>query len=435
VTAREYLFSLEQFGIKLGLDQIRALVAALGFPERAYRSVVVAGTNGKGSVTAMVERGLRAAGYRTGRYTSPHLTGIEERVAVDGRPVDGREFDIIAERVRDAAGGLPAPPSFFEATTALALEAFRRAAVDVAVLEVGLGGRLDATNVLSPMGVAITAIDFDHEAYLGSTLEAIAREKAGVIKPDGVCVLGRNGPEARGVVEDACRAAGAAFVYAPDGVDLDAAMVNGRTRLRLRTPAHDYGEIALALRGRHQVDNAVTAVRLLETLAGPSTGLGAGPSATLGAGRATGVTAAAIRSGLTDVDWPARLELRSTSGGEVLIDGAHNPGGARALASYVREAYGRRVPIVLGAMRDKPIGEIVTALAPIASAFVCTAPRSSRAASAAEIGAIARRRAPEVPVRELDPPSAALREALSLGTPAVIAGSLYLAGEIRAELS
>jgi dihydrofolate synthase/folylpolyglutamate synthase len=167
VSARASLFALETVGIKLGLEQIRALLEALGHPERTYPSLVIAGTNGKGSVTAMVERGLRAAGYRTGRYISPHLVRLEERFAIDGQPISSSRLDTLAEKVMGVASALAAPPSFFEATTALALEAFRRDAVDVAVLEVGLGGRLDATNAVESRAVAITAIDFDHQSYLG----------------------------------------------------------------------------------------------------------------------------------------------------------------------------------------------------------------------------------------------------------------------------
>jgi dihydrofolate synthase/folylpolyglutamate synthase len=420
VTPREYLFSLEQFGIKLGLAQIRMLVAALGQPDRAYRSIVVGGTNGKGSVSAMVERALRAAGYRTGRYTSPHLIDIEERVAVDGRPIAREQFDELAAQIQEAAAGLPAPPSFFEASTALALEAFRQAAIDIAVIEVGLGGRLDATNVLSPMGVAITSIDFDHEAHLGSTIDAIAREKAGIIKPDGLCVLGRNGHEARAVIEQACRDAGATLTYAPDNVQASATMRQGRTLLRLQTPSHDYGEVPLGLRGRHQVENAITAVRLVEVLAERG---------------AVTATADDIRAGLTEVEWPARLELRQVDGRDVLVDGAHNPAGARALTAYLQEAYGRRVPIVLGVMRDKQVDRIVEALAPAASAFVCTAPRTPRATPPAELAALVRQIADGVPAFDVDRPADALRKAMTLGTPIVVAGSLYLAGEIRSEWS
>ena len=420
MTPREYLFSLEQFGIKLGLEQIRALVTDLGRPDRSYRSIVVAGTNGKGSVVAMVERGLRAADYHTGRYTSPHLSRIEERIAVDGQPIDAVEFDTIADRVCDAAGRLPVPPSFFEATTAAALEAFRRARVDVGVCEVGLGGRLDATNVLSPVGVAITSIDFDHEQYLGGTIEAIAREKAGVIKRGVLCVLADNPQAVSDVVVAACRAAGADFVSAPVATSVQAEMTDGRTRLHLRTASHDYGPVLLGLRGRHQIGNAVTAVRLMEELT---------------ARHIFNISADAIRTGLTDVEWPARLEVRSWRGHEVLIDGAHNPAGARALAAYVHEAYGRRLPMVIGIMRDKKIEGVVEALASSASSFICTTPQSSRAASTAELASVIRHVAPDLEVIEAMPPMAALAEALSRGEPAVVAGSLYLAGEIRTELS
>ena len=172
--ARNWLFSLEAIGIKLGLSQITRLLDGLGHPELSYRSVTVAGTNGKGSVTAMIERGLRAAGHRTGRYTSPHLVHIEERIVIDGQPIPHEVFDDFAERVRTAATGLDAPPSFFEATTALALLAFREAGVTTAVLEVGLGGRLDATNVVDASTVAITSIALDHQEYLGNTLRVRA---------------------------------------------------------------------------------------------------------------------------------------------------------------------------------------------------------------------------------------------------------------------
>jgi dihydrofolate synthase / folylpolyglutamate synthase len=419
-TARDYLFSLEQFGIKLGLDQIRGLMDGLGRPDRAYRSVVVAGTNGKGSVTAMVERGLRAAGWRTGRYTSPHLIDLEERIVIDGRAISRDELEQIGMAVRASAARLPAPPSFFEATTAVALDAFRRAGVEVAILEVGLGGRLDATNVISPMGVAITSVDFDHEQYLGQTLEAIAREKAGVIKPGCFVVLADNPPEVQNVVREAAIETGADLVRAADGVMVDATLVDGRSQVRLRTPRADYGSLLLALRGRHQIGNAVTAVRLLEELDGRGFG---------------SVPPAAICTALTDVEWPARLELRHGPDGDVLIDGAHNPAGARALASYLREAFGRPLPIVIGVMRDKKVGDIVAALADVASCLVCTSATSSRALPPAELAAVARAVAPAVDVIERLPPKAALAQAATLGSPVVVAGSLYLAGEIRAVLT
>ncbi len=418
--ARSFLLSLEQIGIKLGLDQIRGLLTSLERPDLAFRSVIVAGTNGKGSVAAMVERGLRAAGYRTGRYTSPHLVDIEERFAVDGVSIDSAAFDLAAQRVQQAASRLPAPPSFFEATTALGLDAFREASIDVAVLEVGLGGRLDATNAVDACASAITMIDFDHEEYLGRTLEAIAREKAGVIKPDSVVVLGENPRDVEDVVAETCAKVGATLIRAWCDVAADVRLVHGRTLVTLRTPARTYPSLTLALRGRHQVQNAVTAVRLLEAL--DESGLFA-------------VRPDAIQAAVEQVEWPARLELRTLGGRDVLIDGAHNPAGARALAAFLAEAYGRRLPLVVGAMRDKNLEGLARALAPAAAHIICTAAGSPRAAAPETLAAVFRLAAPERPVTIEHDPLAALRQAVAVDTPAVVAGSLYLAGKIRAHLS
>jgi dihydrofolate synthase / folylpolyglutamate synthase len=367
----------------------------------------------------MVERGLRAAGYRTGRYTSPHLVHLEERFVIDGRPIETSGLETLAARVREAAEALPLPPTFFEATTAAALEAFRDARVDVAVLEVGMGGRLDATNAVDSTAVAITSVDFDHEAYLGHTLEAIATEKAGVIKSGGLVVLAANPPVVQDIVRSTAEARGAEFVYAPEGVLAAVEVHDGRTRLAIGTRGGLAGMVDLALRGRHQADNAITAVRLLEEL----DRRGDWP-----------VPASAIWTALSDVTWPGRLELLRWQGQDVLIDGAHNPAGARALASYLCETYGRPVPIVLGMMRDKQIGAIIEALAPAASHLVFTSPASHRAATPVELAAIARSVAPAVATREVAEPVEALTAALSLGEPAVVAGSLYLAGEIRAKI-
>jgi dihydrofolate synthase/folylpolyglutamate synthase len=418
---RAALFALEQIGIKLGLEQIRSLVAALGHPDRAYPSIVVAGTNGKGSVTAIVERALRAAGCRTGRYTSPHLVHLEERFAIDGAPVPPATLDAVTARVLDAARALPAPPSFFEATTAAALDLFRTAAVDVAVLEVGLGGRLDATNVVTPIAVAITAIDFDHEAYLGTTIEAIAGEKAGVIKPGVDVVLADNPPAVVDVVRRAAEEAGARLVLAGDDTTLTIDDACDPAIITLITPVRTYAHLQLGLRGRHQAANAVTAIRLLETLA---------------AGRARlPIGADAIRTGVEQVVWPGRLELFRQGGIDLLIDGAHNPAGARALAAHIAQVYGQPLPMVVGVMRDKNVDAIVAALAPAASRFFFTAPASPRAAVPAELVRAAARVAPLVAAAAIDRPMDAVRRASAHGAPVVVAGSLYLAGEIRAGLS
>jgi dihydrofolate synthase/folylpolyglutamate synthase len=416
---RSYLASLEQFGVKLGLDQIRALLVALDHPEHAYPCLLVAGTNGKGSVVAMTERGLRAAGYRTGRYTSPHLSHVEERVAINGEPVSSGDFDRAADRVRAAADALPSPPTYFEATTAIALDAFRHAAVDVAVLEVGLGGRLDATNAVEAPVAAITAVDFDHEQHLGRTLDAIAREKAGIVKSGALVVLAPNPSIVRSAVAEACDRAGATLVHALDEVDVAVVPDAGHLRVALRTPHGAYGELTLGLRGRHQVDNAVTAVRLLEEIS---------------AGGLFAVPHDAIETALEDVAWPARLELLPWDGGSVLIDGAHNPAGAAALASYLDEAYDRRLPIVVGIMRDKRAPAMIAALAPAASHLIVTAAASDRAWPVQDLAAVARDVAPVLPILTAATPAEALAVARPLGDPVVVAGSLYLAGEVRSHL-
>ena len=273
--ALDYLYSLERFGIKFGLENIRTIVETLGRPDRAFHSVHIAGTNGKGSVTAMVDAALRAAGHRSARFTSPHLIDLTERFVIDGHPVTEPALVAVIGDVRDciagliAAGAIPAQPTFFEVTTAAALELFRRAGVEVGVIEVGLGGRLDSTNVITPRVTAITSIAFDHEQYLGHTLTAIAAEKAGIIKPRVPVVVGRVTEEARVAIEDIARERGAPIVPAWEGVSARRVQPTpGQpTRIHLRTPARDYGEVMLSLRGDHQIGNAVVAVRILEQLA------------------------------------------------------------------------------------------------------------------------------------------------------------------------
>lgn len=424
MTAREYLFSLEQIGIKLGLDQIRLLLRALDGPDLAFPSIVVAGTNGKGSVTAMIERGLREAGYRTGRYTSPHLLHIEERVAIDGVSIPHATFDRLAASIQQAAASLPFPPSFFEATTALALEAFRDARVDVAVLEVGLGGRLDATNAVTPILSVITSIDLDHQQYLGDSIEQIAAEKAGIVKAGVSVVLGANTDPVRAVIRHVAAAQDAPLIYAPDGVVARASLVDGVTVASLTTPTGSMGPLQLGLRGRHQIDNAVTALRALETL---------------DEGGVFAVPMHARQRALERVRWPARLEMRQWRAGgascDVLVDGAHNPAGAAALARYLAEAFGRSLPIIFAAMQDKDVDGLVAALAPQACAFICTAAQSPRAARPVDLAHRVHAIAPAVPVLTADTPAAALAAAAPLGRPIVVAGSLYLAGEIRELLS
>lgn len=420
-----YLFSLETLGIKFGLETIRALCHELGHPERSYKRVLVAGTNGKGSVTVMTETALRASGHRVARYTSPHLVRLEERFVVDGRPVDATTLAHAAEAVRCAGaslvarGALTGPPTFFEATTAVAFELFRRAQVTVAVLEVGLGGRLDATNVEPALAAAITNIDLDHQQFLGHTVAEIAREKAGVIHPGTITVLGDANPEVVSIVAGVCRARGARLVCASEVAEARGSMLlSGRLRFELRTARRAYPPLALALRGRHQLANAVTVAVLLEELDA------AGVS----------VPREAVEVGLTRAVWPGRLELFALGDRQVLLDGAHNPAGARALAAYLRELHPARLPIVFAAMRDKDVPGMLAALAPAASAFVITEARNPRTLTVDALAAHAHHVAAGVPAGVAPDSAQALDEALARAPVVCVAGSLFLVGELRAIL-
>ena len=306
----DFLFSLERLGMKFGLESIAALCEALDHPERAFRSIVIAGTNGKGSVTVMVETALRAAGHRTARYTSPHLVRLEERFHLLGQDVSTSDLRDAVGRVQEAVelllrtGAFRAPPTFFECATAAAFELFRRGGVDIAVLEVGLGGRLDATNVVMPIAAAITSIDFDHQAQLGDTLEAIAREKAGVIKPGIPVVCGPLPPEADRVVRDTCAERGARMVRAADVVRMTA---RGDGAIDVASGPRRLDGVTLALSGGHQQENAAVAVALLDELARSGIAVPDG----------------AVRAGLSRAVWPARLE-------RFQVDGDGHPAGCRA---------------------------------------------------------------------------------------------------------
>jgi dihydrofolate synthase/folylpolyglutamate synthase len=402
--ALSYLFGLEQFGIKFGLDNIRALAARLDHPERAFRVAHIAGTNGKGSVTAMVDAALRAAGHHSARYTSPHLIDLAERFVIDGRPVEQAAMVAAIERVHEVAdallreGTLEAPPTFFEATTATAFELFRRAAVEVAVVEVGMGGRLDATNIVAPEVTAITSIGLDHERFLGSSLAEIAGEKAGIIKPGVPVVVGDLQPEALEAIEAAAERCGAEL---------------------LQSSAADVAGYALGLRGRHQIGNAAVAVRVLDVL------------------RARGLTVPreAVATGLAHVEWPGRLDLRRLPDGrEILLDAAHNPAGASALASYLNEEMPARPPLVFAAMRDKAIDEMIRILAPAIERLIITRASNPRSEDPEVLAARAREVAPALPVAVVPTPAAALEAAWRTAPRIVAAGSIFLLGDVLKEI-
>jgi dihydrofolate synthase/folylpolyglutamate synthase len=392
--------------MKFGLANIEALCAALGHPERSFTSIHVAGTNGKGSVTAMVDTALRAAGHRSARYTSPHLTHLEERFVIDGDEVSPEALDRSAARVQQialdlvASGTIESLPTFFECTTAIAFDLFREARVEVAVVEVGLGGRLDATNVITPAATAIVSIDLDHQAQLGQTIASVAAEKAGIGKPGVPLVCGHVPAEAMEVIAAICAGRGAPLIR-----------VDGDDALASRVAA-----IPLSLAGAHQRANAAVALRLLELLdADPSIGLPVGP--------------AARRAGLSTAVWPGRLETIDCGDCRIVLDAAHNPAGARALADYLRATWPRGVTLVFGAMKDKAVEEMLAALAPVVRRIVCTTPPTPRAMAADELAASARRLG--IDVLTVADPVDAVEDACRRDRLVVVAGSIFLIGPVR----
>jgi dihydrofolate synthase/folylpolyglutamate synthase len=421
----EFLFGLEFHGHKFGLENIRIITDALGRPQDAFRSVAVAGTNGKGSVSAMAACALTAAGYRTGCYTSPHLIHLQERYAIDGQAVTAAELEQVVEELRmlidrlQAEGRLRAAPTFFEVATAAAFELFRRRRIDVAVLEVGLGGRLDATTVATPVAGAITNVDFDHQQYLGHTLAEIAFEKAGIVKPGMPLVCGERTSEAVDVIAAVCRDRHATLIPAWDGVSLSTAFDAGQVTVDLCTPERRYRPVTLALRGRHQIENAVVAVRLLESLAAAG----------------IPVEAPAVEHGLSHARWPGRLELvRLADGRSVLLDAAHNPAGARALAAYLGEVAPAGLPIVFGAVRDKDHAGMLQHLLPHATHLVLTVPPTPRAAPLDELHRLATYLRPGLQALVEPDPSRALDVAWTCQRDVCAAGSIFLLGAILPSL-
>ncbi len=395
-----YLFGLEQFGIKFGLENISTLVSALGHPERAFATIHVAGTNGKGSVVAMVDAALRAAGHRSARYTSPHLVDLTERFVIDGQPVARDRLAEVVSDLRDVIerlrrdGALAVQPTFFEVTTAAAFETFRRAGVDVAVLEVGLGGRLDATNVVAPLATAITSIDFDHQKFLGHTLREIAFEKAGIVKPSVPLVIGELHPEAGAAIEEVARQRQAPVI---------------------RAARDDVRGLTVGLRGAHQQINAAVAMRLLQVA--DRSGLSVG--------------CAAVGEGLADPHWPGRLDLRRLPGDrELLLDAAHNPAGARALASYLKAPCEAAPPLVFAAMRDKDSAGMLRELLPVISRVVFTRASNPRSADPHDLAARARAIDPAFPVSVEPDVTDALASAWRTARRVVVAGSIFLLGDV-----
>ena len=411
--ALAWLYGLQRFGIKLGLENTRRLIDELSrrgdLPRHAVASrrrqtahggletaapwkvIHVAGTNGKGSVCAMIDSICRAQGYRTGLFTSPHLVTFRERIRVNGEMISENEAANGLTTIRDLATGWDPHPTFFEVTTALALEHFSEPKIDVAILETGIGGRLDATNAIQSDVSIITPIDFDHEEWLGNTLPQIAREKAGIIKRGVPVVSTAQRPEAEKVIR-----ARAAECAAP-----------------LEIVTEHYDRSPIALRGHHQKQNAAVAIAAIHVAK-------------------IHIDDSAIARGLGRIDWPARFQMWDK---RTIIDGAHNPAAARLLAETWHEIFGNsRATLVLAVLSDKNLRGICEALAPIADSVLLPKIRSERAALPEELAKVISAITPRLPYSIKPSIGEALDLARTKPNPILVTGSLHFAGEVLAHL-
>ena len=436
---------------KFDLAHMRVLLAALGHPENRFASVLVAGTNGKGSTAAALASILRASGLKTGLYTSPHLIRINERIRLDGAAIADDDFALLHDVVDRTAerlvgeGDLPWHPSFFETLTAMAFEYFARKRPDAVVLEVGMGGRLDATNVVEPRLSIITDIALDHQKYLGATIAEIAREKAGIIRPGGAVVTLPQLPEANEVIGNAILQAGARAVNAvpyvppvspgnqypvPSGQypvssqfsDLSSEFERDRPR---QSYALEVLEKQIAvdspLIGRHQLRNVALAIAAADEL--HNQGM-------------TQITSDSIAQGIRETHWPGRFQVVAAGEGrpEVVLDVAHNPAGAWALRSTLSAAYpeGRNITMIFGVMRDKAVQEMTEILFPIAGHVIATHANNPRSATAAEIRRAAARVAASTEIEDAETVALALGSALEIAGAeglVVVTGSIYIVGE------
>ena len=394
-----YALGNEIHTAKLGLDRIKTLLAELGNPHLAYRVVHVAGTNGKGSTCAMIESGLRNAGVRTGLYTSPHLVEPVERIRISGEPVSPDEFAAAFDKVHRAAerltanGELDLHPTYFETVTAMGFLIFKERGVEIAVVEVGLGGRLDATNVVQPDVCVITPISYDHQSFLGNTLQQIASEKFGILKSGVPAVITKQPKEVHAPAHDA------PLIFTADWPVEDLRLTKHGSIFLARGM-----EICCPLGGVHQVENAVAAAAALDQL-------GYGPA------------------GIAQTRWPGRLE-RVCEAPEIILDGAHNVAGTHALANYIESFYfGRRIWIIYGVMRDKAVDEMTHMLFPLAERVIATAPDNARALAPQQIPG------DHVEVaRTLEDALAMVRREAFPTDVVFVTGSLFLVGEARALL-
>jgi dihydrofolate synthase / folylpolyglutamate synthase len=414
--ALEYLTSLGRFGVKLGLERTLALLHALGDPHELFQGVHVAGTNGKGSVCAMVASVLQTAGYRVGLMPKPHLLSYTERIQVDQKPIAEADFAALLTEIQpviDRVAAERGPPTEFEILTSAALYYFARAGIDGLVCEVGLGGRLDSTNVLDLGVEVITNIALDHTQHLGPTLEAIAAEKAGILKPDSVAITGAR-PPALAVIEAAARQQQIPLLRLEQEIPVSAADHGwAGVTATVTTPAGTYRDLRVPLLGLHQADNAALAVAAIDALRS----------------RGWDVSDGALRDGLARTRWPGRLEVIARNP-IVLVDGAHNPAGLeRSLAAVRTLASGHQLVIVFGVMKDKDLGSMLAQLREINVPVVFSRIDWHRGADPAALSKQFGR-----PSESADSISDALSRARALAGKdgiVLVCGSLYLVGEAK----
>lgn len=416
--ALEYLFGLQKHGIKPGLATIARLLDGLGRPQEAYRTLHIGGTNGKGSTAAMAAAMLQAAGHRVGLYTSPHLVEFRERIRVNGTMIPEAAVAALTERLATLAKQ-GATPTFFEFTTALAFHYFAEARVEVAVIEVGLGGRFDATNLIVPLAAAITTIALDHQEYLGSSLDAIAREKAGIVKQNVPVVTGRLPLPAAEVVGRVAAERQAPLYRLGHEFTISGDTLTG---FAYRGIAGTRDNLTCPLAGAHQLDNAACALALME----------------LASERGVPLSDQAIRAGLRQTSWEGRLEVVEY-GPLLLLDGAHNPAAGMALAEHLttyRLAHPTsRVILVLGMMRDKDLTGFCRLLAPLADDVILTQAQLARAASVQELTAAFGGWASNAHLVPLPAEALALARRLAAATDLIcVTGSLMLVGDVKAHL-
>jgi len=420
--ALRYLLSLghETLAIKLGLRNTELLLAALGDPQRSYPAVQIAGTNGKGSTAVVLDSICAAAGIKSRLFTSPHLVSITERVRIGGQEISRELFAQHAIRIRDAAqrlvdhGEIEVLPTFFEQVTAIALLAFREAKVDLAILETGLGGRLDSTSAAKAELVAITPIAIDHEEYLGNTLESIAAEKAAIIRPGVTAIIAPQSAQALEVILRQCKRSNVQPSITSFPVRLEGTSADGRCCATFETRQDRYEHVLIGLRGRHQTTNVAVAIRLAESLP-------------------VSVPRWAIIEGIERASHSGRLELWKTKP-PFLFDGAHNTAGAKALRDYLDEFVKMPLTMVFGAMRDKNLDELAAILFGAANQLVLTRSENERAASIEKLREVASRVVDQGKISTADSVKDAIRIALDI-TPqdgiVCFTGSLYLIGDAQ----